>query len=374
MRRSLRLCKKRKPDVVPLDLVIEILNRLPAKSVVRFLLVSKSWAEIIRSKAFIKSFPFRSLTQPLRFLIALNNTDNQNRRLNVSFFSSSPLSSSSISTSFLSRITFPSRLASYATYYVNGLMNIGQIICNPCTGKYITLPRLVKTTTCRRPRLASRFFGYDPVNNQYKVLCMSRNHAGQATAPPWYDFRVFTLGDRPKSWRLIDCGIPHSPHSNGLCIDVFVYYIAYTSTGMSLMRFDLKSEKFDIFARVSENIRAWDNGTGTLLNYHGKVAAAIQPFHQVLSIDLYVFEAGKQDFKEMSFHNLPELHLRMKGITHKGEVIFAPSCSRNYEANVISHDLKGGSFKKIKIEVDANQKWFSQSNYSMGYVESIMLL
>ncbi|KAL1215240.1 putative F-box protein [Cardamine amara subsp. amara] len=373
MRRSLRLYKKRKTDVVPLDLLIEILNRLPAKSVVRFLLVSKSWAEIIRSNGFC-------LTQPLRFLIALKtDTDYQKRRINFSFFSSSSLSSSSttVSTSYLSRITIPSRLYSCHSYYVNGLINIGQIICNPCTGKYITLPKIVKTPTCNRPSLAMRFFGYDPVNNQYKVLCMFPNLEGQEETTPWSDFRVFTLGDKPKSWRLIDCGIPQSPYySNGLCIDGFVHYIAHTGTRMSLMRFDLKSEKFDIFARVSEHLRAlWfkDNGSGTLINYHGKVAIAVQPLHHVPSIDLYVFEAGKQDFKERSFHNLPQLHLRMKGITHTGEIIFAPSYSRN-EANVIRHDLKGASFEKIKFEVDANHQWFSESIYSMGYVESLMLL
>nr|VDC85611.1 unnamed protein product [Brassica rapa] len=73
IRRSLRLYNKRKTNVVPLDLQIEILNRLPLKSVVRFMLVSKSWREIILSKSFNVSFPLRSLTQPLRFLLALQD-------------------------------------------------------------------------------------------------------------------------------------------------------------------------------------------------------------------------------------------------------------------------------------------------------------
>nr|VDC85607.1 unnamed protein product [Brassica rapa] len=140
MRRSLRLCNKRKTNVVPLDLQIEILNRLPAKSLVRFMVVSNSWQEIIRSHTFIRSFPFRSLTQsqPLRFLLALHDKDDQTGRLSCSFFSSSSSSlsssSTSISTTFLSKITFPLRCrASYRSYYVNGLMNMGEIICNPCT-------------------------------------------------------------------------------------------------------------------------------------------------------------------------------------------------------------------------------------------------
>ncbi|CAH8320213.1 unnamed protein product [Eruca vesicaria subsp. sativa] len=205
-RRSLRLCNKRKTDVVPLDLQNEILSRLPAKSLVRFMVVSNSWQEIIRSKSFIRSFNFRSLTQPqpLRFLLALHDTD-----LSCRFFSSSSSllsSSTSISTTFLSKITFPLRRASYPSYYVNGLINM----------------------------------------------------------------------------------------------DGFVYYIAYTGAGtMSLMRFDLNSEKIDIFARVSEEMKALrylDNGSRTLINYHGKVAIAIHTYQGLSTIDLFVFEAGKQDY------------------------------------------------------------------------------
>lgn len=377
-RRSLRICQKRKTDVVPLDLQIQILNRLPAKSVGRFTVVSKSWEKSIRSKNFITSFPFRSLTQPCRLLIALTNTDDETGLRSCCFFtSSSSWSSPSTSTSFLSRVTLtsPKNDDYYCTdhnkYYVNGLMSIGRIICNPTTGKSMTLPRLAKTG---RKMLATRFFGYEPVNNEYKVLSMSRNRGQEH----WSDFRVFTLGTKPKSWRPINGSVPHGTRSNGLCVDGFVYYIAYTGTGwmqLSLMRFDLKSEKIDVFARVSEDIRAfWRQGPLTLINYHGKVATAIQPFYSVPLIDLFVFEAGKQDFKEISFHNIPELYIRMIGIiNHTGEIIFTPYCSR--EAKLFLYDLKGASYKNMKIEVDANHEyWYSYTNYFVGYVESLMPL
>ncbi|CAF2136395.1 BnaA08g00020D [Brassica napus] len=338
MRRSLRLCNKRKTNVVPLDLQIEILNRLPAKSLVRFMVVSNSWQEIIRSHTFIRSFPFRSIltqSQPLRFLLALHDKDDQTGRLSCSFFSSSSSlspSSTSISTTFLSKIKFPLRCrASYRSYYVNGLMNMGEIICNPCTGKTISLPR------DKRPAFSTRFFGYDPVNNQYKVLCITPHRLSTQ-----HDFQVFTLGAKPKSWRFIDCDIPHRTWSNGLCIDGSVYYIAYTgAVTMSLMRFDLNSEKFDIFARVSEEMKAF----------------------------------WKQDYKEKSFDNLPQLHLRVKSVINRagGDIIFAPHYSRSV-ATVIHHDLKGTSFKMMKFEVDVKGDWFTESNCFVDYVESLMLL
>ncbi|KAJ4884157.1 hypothetical protein Rs2_34250 [Raphanus sativus] len=230
IRRSLPLCNKKRTCVIPLDLQIEILSWLPSKSVTG--------------------------------------------RLSCRFFSSSSLSSSSpsISTTFLSRITFPLRRAWCPSYYVNGLINMGK---------------------------------------------------------------------------------------------------------MCLMRFDLNSEKFNIYARVSEEMKALffrGNSPSTLINYHGKVAIAIQPSRSVPSIDLFVFEAGKQDYKEKSFYNLPQLHLRMKCvINHMGDIIFAPYCSRS-EFSVIHHDVKGASFTKMKLEVDVNQDWFHESSCFVGYVESLMLI
>ncbi|CAH8320202.1 unnamed protein product [Eruca vesicaria subsp. sativa] len=378
IRRSLRLSNKRRAIVViPLDLQVEILCRLPSKSVVRFMLVSKSWREIILSKSFIR---LRSLAQPLRFLLVFCDKNNQTGRTSCSFFSSSSLlpSSTSISTTFLSRITFPLRYRpSYSNYYVNGLMNMGEIICNPLTGKSVSLPKLVKLTADSKPRLATRFFGYDPVNNQYKVLCITPNHARNATSPFNYYYQVFTLGAKPKTWRFIDCDIPHICLSNGLCIDGFVYYIAISGQGIYVMRFDLKSEKFNIFARVSQETKALyfrDNGCRTLINYHGKVAVAIQPSHSVPSIDLYVFEAGEKDYKEKSFYNIPQPHLRMKCVVnHMGDIIFAPNSSRS-EAIVIHHDLKEASFKEMKFEIDQQPDWFHESNCFEGYVENLMLI
>ena len=118
----------------------------------------------------------------------------------------------------------------------------------------------------------------------------------------------------------------------------------------------------------------YDNGSQTLINYRGKVAIAIQPSRSVPSIDLFVVEAGKQDYKEKSFYNLPHLRLRMKCvINHMGDINFAPRCSRG-EVSVIHHDVKGASFTKMKLEVDVKQDSFKRSSCFVGYVESLMLI
>ncbi|KAF8085440.1 hypothetical protein N665_0667s0036 [Sinapis alba] len=150
--------------------------------------------------------------------------------------------------------------------------------------------------------------------------------------------------------------------------------------GMRLMRFSLKSEMFDIFASVSEHLSHLvnkDNGSRILINYHGKVATVVQPVSTVPSVHLLVFEAGQHDFKGMTIHNLPQPNLRVKGIiNHTGDdlIFLGLNCSRT-EANVFRYDPKGGSFKKMKIEVETSKMMliseFSVPSYFVGYVESL---
>ncbi|OAP17345.1 hypothetical protein AXX17_AT1G41860 [Arabidopsis thaliana] len=59
-------------DHIPIDVLFEILVKLPAKSVARFLCVSKVWATMIRGEVFIRSFTSYSSPQKQpRLLFAL---------------------------------------------------------------------------------------------------------------------------------------------------------------------------------------------------------------------------------------------------------------------------------------------------------------
>lgn len=49
-------------DLIPMDLTVEILTRLPVKSLLKFQYVSKTWFSIIRSKDFITSSASMSST------------------------------------------------------------------------------------------------------------------------------------------------------------------------------------------------------------------------------------------------------------------------------------------------------------------------
>lgn len=84
-------------------------------------------------------------------------------------------------------------------------------------------------------RVINHYLGYDPINNDYKVLCIIRgmpklsNRRGLAA-----EILVLTLGSstHQDSWKMMniqDNIIPHhSPLSEELCINGVLYYQAFT--------------------------------------------------------------------------------------------------------------------------------------------------
>ncbi|ESQ34038.1 hypothetical protein EUTSA_v10009344mg [Eutrema salsugineum] len=57
------------PDHIPLDLTLEILSRLPAKSILRSQCVSKLWSSFTTLPSFVSSFASRSSSRPPSLLI-----------------------------------------------------------------------------------------------------------------------------------------------------------------------------------------------------------------------------------------------------------------------------------------------------------------
>ncbi|KAL1192043.1 putative F-box protein [Cardamine amara subsp. amara] len=372
-------------DSVPRELVFEILLRLPSKSISRFLFVSKLWATIIRSRYFIKTFASRtSLRQP-RLLFAFVNSKYKNEQNMWNFFSSSSTPTKESPTYLsLTRCSIPNRSSSdkYINKfprYVNGLISVGhgekQIICNPSTGKSITLPK-VKSTE----KSFQSFFGYDPVDDHYKVLCMSSAES---------EHQIFTLGGVDKSWRMIEYNILHIPKTNGVCINGIVYYVASTYGNRDewcLVRFDVRSEKFDQLVKFlgdpSRPPMLFNNPY--LMSYKGKATLVDKMEHQ--RFELWILEdAEKHEWSKIRFqikHPLIDSYssrlLRIMDVTnHLGEIVFVFPDSRNPKDFYIlcyHHEKKSLWFDKIKDKSYKNIWRFREMIPFFNYVESVMLL
>ncbi|KAF2562005.1 hypothetical protein F2Q70_00014363 [Brassica cretica] len=119
-KKKLKKCRKSNSDEIPQHLVMEIIRRLPAKSVAR------------------------SCSSQPRLLVCFIGRTKPCKRQYCYFFSSS-----SSSTTFLSRVKCPREdpeCFPCLPHYANGLMRLGygekKLICNPSTGKSIALPKV----------------------------------------------------------------------------------------------------------------------------------------------------------------------------------------------------------------------------------------
>ena len=207
---------------LPNDMNVVILMKLPPGSIARLHFASKHLSSIILDKKFTELYMTRSSTQP-RHLVSVHGGRQYVKMQRFHSISQEyPLSSNHDKVSCK-----PDPYGPYLPYEftppVRGLIcgrnGTKMMVGNPSTGQFLTLPR-VKTT--RRGIIS--FFGYDPVNDVYKVLCMTilqgRQRRGSKVVSE--EHQVYTLGAQRK-WRMIECKHPHLPHpcviTKGICIN-----------------------------------------------------------------------------------------------------------------------------------------------------------
>ncbi|KAG7600517.1 F-box domain [Arabidopsis suecica] len=189
-------------NLIPVDILIDIFSRVPAKSIARFRCVSKSWESILRRPDFTELF--LSVARPRFFFAFTVNKE--------SFVFSAPQPQNPYDNSSLSIVATPYKYFpkdfSIGTFNIKatlrGLVFLqwgrkSRVICNPVTGESITLPK-VKATG-----VGESYFGFDPISKQFKVLCMTWSRYGTPNT-----HRILTLETGKRLWRTIqDPVLPH---------------------------------------------------------------------------------------------------------------------------------------------------------------------
>ena len=251
---------------MPTDLILEIFSRLPAKSVAVCCCVSKLWASILNSQDFRELFLTRSSSRP-RLLFAIQGLYN-----NWRFFSSPhPHYSSDKSSHVVTADSYMKYLEDMRRYfcsYASGLMCFRQsrwicketelyivhVICNPSTGQYDLLPKLI-LNFCGD---WTSFLGFDPVDRQFKVMFTDYNVQ-----------RIITLGTGELRWRNIQCSLPHQAQNEGICINGILYYSGFTGDSWPhsriLVCLIVRSEIFN-FIEEEDVVECFN---GVLINYKG---------------------------------------------------------------------------------------------------------
>ncbi|KAL0689077.1 hypothetical protein Bca4012_088754 [Brassica carinata] len=190
-----------------------------------------------------------------------------------------------------------------------------------------------------RPVVRS-MFGYDPIHKQFKVLCMTRLSDGR----DYQEHQVLTLGAPDRSWRMLECCIPHYGYPpKEICINGVLYYksINKSTEAYLIVCFDLRSEKFS-FIEVKVTLQS-ALLRGALINYSGKLGLFISEDNgyfrssvseRSTSVQLWVLEdVEKQEWSD-HIYLLPALwknlvgrdYLFFAGVTRTNEIVLAPSC------------------------------------------------
>ncbi|KAL9840898.1 putative F-box protein [Arabidopsis thaliana] len=312
------------------DLILEVLSRLPLKSVARFHCVSKRWASMFGSPYFKELFLTRSSAKPrLLFAIVQNGV--------WRFFSSPQLEKSSstlVATAEFHVRLSPDNLLIYqhddmryfSIGYSSGLIYLygdryeaTPLICNPNTGRYTILPK------CYTYRKAFSFFGFDPIDKQYKALSMI-DPSGPGHS------KILTFGDGDMNWKKIKYRVLHDIYSQGICINGVLYYLGDTSdwdndhdvtSGNVLVCFDLRSQSFTFIGLEC----------GQLINYKSKLAVIFWDDDDVKddAIDeMHVWVLEDVEKKEWSKYaytwtedKFDRSQVSVVGMTASGEIVFS---------------------------------------------------
>ncbi|XP_010417955.1 PREDICTED: putative F-box protein At4g21240 [Camelina sativa] len=253
--------------MIPIDLIHDILLRLPAKSAARFRCVSKLWLSITTRQDFISSFTSRHSSTRLCLLLCVEKGE---KRL----FNSIPQLEHPDKT-FNPYVERYEISAPKFVYYEGSEQSVHGLIClrdfdgnivvwNPTTRQHVYLPKPQPNFIA----VVSSFLGYDPVEHKYKVLCIP-------VCSRYQDLLVFTLGPQ-ESWRVPQNSLYHESTSTsgikGICINGHVYYEASIrfivdgafKTEAIVMSFDVRYEKFNVIKKPV------DDELGNLfINYKG---------------------------------------------------------------------------------------------------------
>lgn len=226
--------------ILPLDLIEDILRRLPVRSLKRLRSVAKSWCFLIDSKKFVKSHLRQSLISNANYHLILGG-------LNLYSIDLGPLDKARVI-----KPPFYYKTIDGVTNSCNGLvlvMSEPPVLWNPFSGSYRVLPgsSLEYPTGSDYYVMVSHGFGYDSKKDDYKVLKVVEFRDQSTHFPIRSGTEIYGL--KSNSWKKIE-DFPYSlpliggnsrAHVNGSFHTlVYTYEKIYP---VQIMAFSVETEK-----------------------------------------------------------------------------------------------------------------------------------
>ncbi|XP_013637516.1 PREDICTED: F-box protein At1g30790-like [Brassica oleracea var. oleracea] len=361
--------------LLPYDMEVETLTRLPGKSLMKFLCVSKIWYSLTRSQRFVASY---YAAKPSRFIAAFTNSVfGKPERLFILSGEEEEASSSSLVANL--DMTIPSvtlRHGSFKYSSVHGFLACSEgltfIICNPSTRQVITF-HCKANGTC---------LGYDPVDDQFKALTLLTSRYDLIHNPSLMCMHeVITLG---RGGRVVSrtqvTSPPYRRMTVGLCINGFIYYGASVPNQTEasppppvFVCFDVRNERILSFITTPKDVLVW-KGFTSLIEYKGKLAVVVPICLGGASsfdrFNLWILEdVTKHEWSGQSFELPSSLPFTLgmgermisQGTNKAGEIIFSPSTlpdrAQPFYVFFFNPDTKSTRRVRIHGVADTEEVW-----------------
>ncbi|XP_075643504.1 putative F-box protein At3g10240 isoform X2 [Castanea sativa] len=367
-------------DYLPEEVVLEILHRVPVKSLIRFRCVSKSWNSLITNPNFINSHLTQSLSLSPNSnkLIVRHCTSRPNTEHYKLFHDNNDSSFEQIQ-----QLEFPlttRRIHHFMLVgYVNGLFSFHEqdrfILWNPSVRKFITLPKPrinAKTHGHVSTHLA---LGFDPKTNDYKVVSLAfpcNNHR----LPEIPMVEVYSLSEG--SWRITNAGDsfpPWTSFNNYLVpeasLNGAVHFAAHDGKTFSplVLSFDLGDEVFGVIsvpkAAFSANDDVHTSVIGGLLSLLCHDARK-DTVNKRCSIWVMREYGVVDSWTKLFTVDLNGEILRVLGMRKNGHILVHTNVPGDWELS--SYDPESQQVKKLGI--CGRQNYFCVDNY----MENLVLL
>ncbi|KAL1219677.1 putative F-box protein [Cardamine amara subsp. amara] len=350
---------------IPLDLQISILLRLPVKSLKRFQCVSKLWSSIITSRDFRKQhFNIAASSSSPRLLITFKDF-NDKKLLLVMLPNPNASSSSSCRVPYrdLSLVKVYGKMVNNTVWGLISLrIGVNEGICNPSTRLLDDFPqqkyKIINAGFGPRPKYC---FGYDPVEDQYKVLAVDQLS--------WRaEHKVLVVGGEG-GWRDVSCVVsPHWAYTSGLYMNGFIYYgavyqpILISSPDDSIIVcFNVRLETFSIIKVPSKVVpdgyesmwvdTLFHSTDKILINYEGRIGVVENPREG--SFRMWVVEDAEKEEWSMNTYHLPQsaagLNFKVMETFHNGEICMVSKVLSD-PFSLFFYNLKTKSMRSVVIE------------------------
>ncbi|XP_062015071.1 F-box/kelch-repeat protein At3g23880-like [Rosa rugosa] len=300
------------------DIIVEILSRLPVKSLLRFRSVCKSWRALISDSYFVKKHLGHAVT----------DTSNSSRLLNLLYTSPRIVDLQGLEDhdhirqrdAFADDILDRSRIFGscngliclQATMF-HGLYCDDIFLWNPST----RVAKKVPEHNFTKGSISIHGFGYDSTTDDYKLILGARNKVAKKTK-----IAIFTV--KTGSRRTVqDFEFVHYLNGQGCFVNGALHWLDSMYKSTRIVSFDLAEEKCDTLCRI-EYGPMFRMGIGTIRN-----CLCYYTYSSIRSMPMTIWMMNEYGINKpwTKLMNIPtniipyKIYLRPKHVVENGEVL-----------------------------------------------------